>query len=753
MSFSIPPLFRKRDKKPSEPKCYPTLASISQPRISSSTLSYRSCNSTSTIAYEELEENDFYLYFRSSFETLFKRSSVVCIPSSRRLHGVTFNRHLIEAHSFRPSPYYQGQYQSSNAKVIAIDEDYVVTISAWIAFPVEFRVMYAIDADYQNYIYIGYGEPKSIRILNEDLIYLDSQKIRVLLVDELLEGGANLSTNNEPAGASISNGSKTIAVLRSFITEFTETYVYLPGYTDHTKEKICHICCRAFQVPGVKKKIFATIIAISNLKSFKLQELQTTTNIESDGVATWTDYETQMLRELIENLPGFLSADDTNLEALSIAYCRDTYALGRYGVSGRLSSMPRRYLNRAIGCLKQVDADKEGSRSISYQYDEEEEEETMNFQPAYTPIEKLACSKMTLDLISRAAEKYIMDTCLEKAFDDDFVTTDQLIPLVMYVIVHARIPRLASLLYYMKHFTFEVGKTAELDFALVTMTAAVEFLRDDPLSLGEACSISSISSTSSTVMRLSSQSRRRSSSLSTNVTSPISTSSCTALHFKPPPAGSSNSSEALSQPASLAQIRHRKSVSADLCLLAGHSSNEYNVGSPWSRRDTPSPNLVVRPRIVIPKTPPAEPSSNYRRQSWDWSDHSGGESRQVEKRSSMYLHSLVSTNSPSIPCSDRFISSDRPPTFELASSGSPMIHRKASRTVSLNMTSPPPKVISVQSNQRLSNRAAYRPRSLCFDSLTNKNEDGIGDFLSGLQNLGGDVVGKRTGEIQSLRNW
>jgi hypothetical protein len=288
-------------------------------------------------------------------------------------------------------------------------------------------------------------------------------------------------------------------------------------------------------------------------------------------------------------------------------------------------------------------------------------------------------------------------------------------------------------------------------FALVTMTAAVEFLRDDPLSLGEACSISSISSTSSTVMRLSSQSRRRSSSLSTNVTSPVSTSSCTALHFKSPPTGSSNSSEAPSQPTALAQIRHRKSVSADLCLIARHSSNEHS-GSPWSRRETPSPNLVVRPRIVIPKTPPADPASSYRRQSSDWSDHSG-EPRQIEKRSSMYLHSLVSTNSPSIPCSDRFISSDRPPTFELASSGLPMIHRNASRPVSLNMTSPPPKVISLQTNQRLNDRVPHRPRSLCFDTLTRKNEDGIGDFLSGLQNLGGDVVGKRTGEIQSLRNW
>lgn len=290
-------------------------------------------------------------------------------------------------------------------------------------------------------------------------------------------------------------------------------------------------------------------------------------------------------------------------------------------------------------------------------------------------------------------------------------------------------------------------------FALVTMTAAVEFLRDDPLSLGEACSISSISSTSSTVMKLSSQSRRRSSSLSTNVTSPVSASSCTALHVKSPPTSSSNSSEAPSQTAGMAQIRHRKSVSADLCLLAGHSAaNEYSVGSPWSRRDTPSPNLVVRPRIVIPKTPPAEPSSNYRRQSLDWSDHSG-ESRQIEKRSSMYLHSLVSTNTPSIPGFERFLSSDRPPTFELASSGSPMLHRKASRTVSLSISSPPPKVISVQSSQRPSLRTSHRPRSLCFDSLTNKNEDGIGDFLSGLQNLGGDVVGKRTGEIQSLRNW
>ena len=107
MSFSIPPLFRRREKKASESKCYPTLASMSSPRISSSTTSYRSCNSNSTLImppFEELEDNDFYLYFRSNHESQFKRSCVVCIPSSRQLNGVSLNRYMISMRLRSTSP-------------------------------------------------------------------------------------------------------------------------------------------------------------------------------------------------------------------------------------------------------------------------------------------------------------------------------------------------------------------------------------------------------------------------------------------------------------------------------------------------------------------------------------------------------------------------------------------------------------------------------------------------------------------------
>jgi hypothetical protein len=47
---------------------------------------------------------------------------------------------------------------------------------------------------------------------------------------------------------SISSGPKMIEGLRTFVREFTETYVYLPGYTDHTVEKICQMCSKAAQV-------------------------------------------------------------------------------------------------------------------------------------------------------------------------------------------------------------------------------------------------------------------------------------------------------------------------------------------------------------------------------------------------------------------------------------------------------------------------------------------------------------------------
>ncbi|KAG2187691.1 hypothetical protein INT44_005381 [Umbelopsis vinacea] len=567
---------------------------------------------------------------------------------------------------------------------------------------------------------------------------------------------------------SIPNGPKMIEGLRAFVREFTETYVYLPGYTDHTVEKICQMCSKAAQELCIYDS--------------------TTTN-----VIGWTDIEKKIIKERTENLvmgmlhnkiwiqslPGFLSAEDSNLEALSIAYCRDTFALGKYGISHQLASMPRKYLTGAIASLQQLDADHECYRIVSHHYDEDDEDEgiadpaaaVINLKPALTPVEKLKCVRDTLDRISQAAEKYLLDMSMVNEAHEACVTTDQLIPLAMFVLIHARIPRLASMIFYMEHFSFDVGKNSDLNFALVTFKAAVEFLKDDPLGLSEVCSISSISSTSSTILRITPYSRKRSSSLSTSVTSPLSTPSCSAamigsrsINQRPmsPPCYFEGGSDILIQPiTNLREVRHRKSVSADLCSLARHATGheipviDHNrITSPLSRRE--SPNLIVRSRLVLPKTPPPpEPSPSPRRKSSDWTASDQLHENFQPDGKSMYPHPLVSTTSPTISARENFMANcDRPPAYDTCQNAiTYMSRRTATRPTSMIIGSPPPRIINVQNNQGIHDRYPRRPRSFCLESGIVQKEHSIGDFLSGLQNLGGDVVGERTGEIRSLQRW
>lgn len=307
----------------------------------------------------------------------------------------------------------------------------------------------------------------------------------------------------------------------------------------------------------------------------------------------------------------------------------------------------------------------------------------------------------------------------------------------------------------------------------MTFKSAVDFLKDDPLSLNDACSISSMSSTSSAIMRISPHSRKRSSSLSTNVISPPTTPSCSAVvsgnltiyqrSMSPPCNGDSISESSNQTTSGLREIRHRKSVSADLCSLArypvGHTETSFidhnRMPSPWNRRDTQSPNLVIRPRIVLPKTPPPEAFPPARRKSTDWTSSEQSQDTWHPDGKSMYPHPLVSTTSPTISQSEKFMSScDKPPAYDTCHGAvSFMSRRTGSRPSSMIMSSPPPKIINVQNTQGLNDRYPRRPRSFCLEAGTAQKENGIGDFLSGLQNLGGDVVGKRTGEIRSLRRW
>ncbi|KAI1311594.1 hypothetical protein EDD11_003334 [Mortierella claussenii] len=118
--------------------------------------------------------------------------------------------------------------------------------------------------------------------------------------------------------------------------------------------------------------------------------------------------------------------------------------------------------------------------------DEEEEDDPTASALWNTPLEKAYCIKLVLDKIATVAEEHLMSGqgfgFVHKKRSEVSVTTDDFIPLLAIVIIHAQMMRLGSNLFYVQRFRINTPKS-DLNFALVTFEASVEFLKTDPLGL------------------------------------------------------------------------------------------------------------------------------------------------------------------------------------------------------------------------------------------------------------------------------
>ncbi|KAG0020535.1 hypothetical protein BGZ81_009299, partial [Podila clonocystis] len=128
----------------------------------------------------------------------------------------------------------------------------------------------------------------------------------------------------------------------------------------------------------------------------------------------------------------------------------------------------------------------------SPQSDDDDNEDDEETGPWNTPLEKVYCIKQVLDAIAAAAEDHLMHGqgvgFVQKKRSEVSVTTDDFIPLLALVIVQARMLRLGSNIFYLQRFRINTPKS-DLNFALVTFEASVEFLKSDPLGLLEASSV------------------------------------------------------------------------------------------------------------------------------------------------------------------------------------------------------------------------------------------------------------------------
>ncbi|KAG0343112.1 hypothetical protein BG004_005481 [Podila humilis] len=131
----------------------------------------------------------------------------------------------------------------------------------------------------------------------------------------------------------------------------------------------------------------------------------------------------------------------------------------------------------------------------------DDDEDAMEAGPWNTPLEKVYCIKQVLDVIAAAAEHHLMHGqgvgFVQKKRSEVSVTTDDFIPLLALVIIQARMMRLGSNIFYLQRFRINSPKS-DLNFALVTFEASVEFLKSDPLGIMEADSCVPTGSSSGT---------------------------------------------------------------------------------------------------------------------------------------------------------------------------------------------------------------------------------------------------------------
>ncbi|KAF7720977.1 hypothetical protein EC973_005651 [Apophysomyces ossiformis] len=223
-------------------------------------------------------------------------------------------------------------------------------------------------------------------------------------------------------------------------------------------------------------------------------------------------------------------------------------------------------------------------------------------------------------------------------------------------------------------------------------------------------------------------------------------------------------------------------------------SDEEALDLDLNRRNSLTPNVVIRPPIVLPNPRENRKSLDIPN---DWMIHA----KQFPEASGTCLTSsstvrgsvptsnkngklgctrpIVSTTFPTIsnstplPALDSEKDMNMKPAYAkttmsgktheiLLPSETPKLARSLSTTSTLTKKKSsifiqPPTVINIQ--DRISFDSVKRPASICIDTRSlcgassneEGNEDLMGDFLRGLQSVDGDIVGERTGNIRTFR--
>lgn len=377
-------------------------------------------------------DNPFYRLligkYRLRFEQAQKQRWMVLIPKASSLRNVRIDSKFVGYHILRPSPLLVDHFTCT-------DSVNTTTLVEW-----------DISSDCIT-CHAGFKYQKNVTILAQELAYNSSyEQYRILLTNEPL----HTAPSRRPRGISSAMASKSsklppsyqesrayllsVPVLSQFLKiidekmeNFNKNYVVLPRFIDDTVNRLRSVVDTALEL-------------ISSSGCLDEQPMSVCVQNYIAGMAH---------QKIFAAIKTFCKNDDSDLER-RLEFLRESHVTAEtLGVTDETFFCE---LPKSIVELASLDA-------------------------KYTSLDKIWCLRTTLQCLQQEVEDHVANSGAAFKYGDDLppLTSDILIPLLVLVIVRARMTHLSSNLFYMEHFCQKVDDYTS--FTLSTFQAANVYIK------------------------------------------------------------------------------------------------------------------------------------------------------------------------------------------------------------------------------------------------------------------------------------
>jgi len=392
---------------------------------------------------DDLDSNPFFIALKHRYKQLYHYAAtnqwVICVPHSNSIteDELPITQAFAEMHVLAPSPYFACEYETMNKRQCEVEDSTITTGK-------------------------GFAEPgREVTILNEEVFYnRDYKSHRVLIIDCPLEGGQQGGLKSSSTGATQDEG--LIPIEERNCQRLCEWLQNIPGVTEMLR-KYVDTSVRKFNrtyeiVEGFEMNAAKRLEDLCNNAKMRVFDVPAVVEFINQG----TSYQ-ELMEEAIE---GYVMSAVHNKVwgALLDIFAEDDANLQE--ICARIGSITGQELGlREEICLEAgiPEAEKHLKEAAKYR----------------APRDMLRCIQLATLSVTKTLEQHLANQGLT---DNKYVlTTDDLLPLLMQMMIRANVAHTVTRSHYLSHFNSSSISTTELGFHLANFQAASEFMLRDTL--------------------------------------------------------------------------------------------------------------------------------------------------------------------------------------------------------------------------------------------------------------------------------